>query len=150
MTKLGLTTEIVDEPINMLCFIPEKTSNDGTDLIPAQWYGICKNSNRKIALKESYVEVEFPATLVSEVWTWRTLGDTKFISIPPGDANPQSKFPEHITKGPNIHFKQGENQNTCLVFSFVSALYNIGGGARQAASKIVQKGDKIINRCNTI
>ena len=29
-------------------------------------------------------------------------------------------------------------------------MYNNGGGARQAASKIVQKGDKTINRCNTI
>ena len=75
--------------------------------------------------------------MVADVKAFATKGDKKYIPIPPGDAKPRSSFPTHLQKGPKMKYKQAEDQNTCLVYSFASALHHIG--AQQAASELISK-----------
>ena len=72
----------------------------------------------------------------------------KRIDIPPGKAKPRSSFPEHLEKGPPMKYKQGVNKNTCLVYSFASALHHIG--AKLAAFVLIRKSAKIIDHCDTV
>src|SRR5687768_9457157 len=47
-----------------------------------------------------------------------------------------------------MKYKQGEYKNTCLVYSFASALHHIG--AKEAAFVLIWKSVKIIDHCDTV
>src|SRR5688500_3974368 len=47
-----------------------------------------------------------------------------------------------------MKYKQRENKNTCLVYSFASALHHIG--AKLAAFVLIRKSAKIIDHCDTV
>ena len=111
-----------NDPINKLHYIPPKTNKDGVVTHAAQWFGYCKRSNKKVPLDELFVKDNFPEHLIADVKTFGEKGEKKYIPIPPGEAKPCSSFPDHLLKGPPMKYKQKEDQNTCLVFSFASVL----------------------------
>ena len=106
------------------------------------------NLIKKVPLDELFVNYNFPEHLIADVKAFGEKGEKKYIPIPPGEAKPCSSFPDHLQKGPPMKYKQKEDQNTCLVFSFVSVLHHIG--ARDAAHSIFRKNRKIIDRCDTV
>ena len=90
----------------------------------------------------------FPPDLLADVKAFGVKGSQKWIDIPLGEARPCSSFPEHLKKGPGIKYRQEEGQNTCLVYSFASALDHIG--AKTFAYVLHRKSGKIINQCDTV
>ncbi len=143
MSCLNLTIPLQDDPINRLKYIPPKFDKDNIEIKPEQWFGFSKRSNKKEALDSLYVNEHFPPDLIADVKSFGVKGSQKWIDIPPGEARPRSCFPEHLEKGPVMKYRQEENQNTCLVYSFASALDHIG--AKTLAFVLYRKNGQIIN-----
>ena len=148
VSSQNVTIPLNTAPINKLKYIPEKRNKDNVVTCEEQWFGFCKGTNKKELLPKQYVENNFLEELIADIKNWGSKGDKKYIPIPPGDAKPRYTFPEHLQKGPEIKYKQEEGQNTCLVFSFASALHHIG--AKQAAYELIRKQKKIINKSDTV
>ena len=145
---MKLTIPLENDPINRLKYIPPKLDKDNVEIKPEPWFGYCKCSNKKEALDSLYINQTFPPDLIADVKAFGVKGSQKWIDIPPGEAKPCSSFPEHLEKGPVMKYRQEEDQNTCLVYSFASALDHIG--AKTSAFVLYRKSGKIINRCDTV
>ena len=145
---LNLTIPLEDDPINRLKNIPPKFDKDNIEINLEQWYGFSKCSKKKEALDSLYVNDHFPPDLIADVKAFGVKGSQKWIDIPPGEAKPCSCFLEHLVKGPVMKYRQEESQNTCLVYSFASALDHIG--AKTSTYVLYRKSGKIINQCDTV
>jgi len=135
VSSLGVKIPLDTDPVNKLRYVPQHENKNGKVTCKEQWFGFCNAKNKKVILDNDYVNNNFSAGLVADVKAIGIKGEKKYIPIPPGDAKPRSSFPEHLQKGPKIKYKQAEDQNTCLVYSFASALHHIG--AAQAASELI-------------
>ena len=76
------------------------------------------------------------------------LGEKYFLGIPPGAAKPCFDIPSHLQKGPKMRYKQKPTKQTCMVYSFASALDYIG--ARQAGSELYRKSNMFVNKSDAI
>ena len=145
---LNLVIPIDNDPVNKLKYIPPKLDKDNNEKAAEQWYGYCNSANKKVPLDTLYINTHFEKGLIEDIKRFGVKGSHKWIDIPPGEARPRSGFPEHLEKGPLVKYRQEEGQNTCLVYSFASALDHIG--AKQAAFVLYRKSQKIINRIDTV
>lgn len=85
-------------------------------------------------------------TLVSthfleQVKRMSTKGRKKFVGVPPGDAKMHSSFPQGLSKGPEIKYKQSNEERICLVASFASFLHSVD--CRQHAAQLFNEKHKI-------
>ena len=69
VSALGIKIPLEDDPINKLQYVSVKGNQS------AQWFGYCKESNKKLALDELYVNEQFSASLIADVKAFGDKGE---------------------------------------------------------------------------
>src|SRR4051812_25199004 len=89
---------------------------NGTFTMHAQWYGCCKQSNKKVPLDADYVQGNFLEDLIVNDKTHDKKGKKKYIPIPPGETKACLYFPNNLEKGQSMHYKQKANKkHVCCI-----------------------------------
>lgn len=123
-------------------------SNILTEVVhPPKWIGYCRGSQRRVELTNDFVQANFALGFLEQVQKLGKAKKTKFINIPPGDDRQHESVPDHLQTGPKINYRQQDDEKTCLIYSFASALHY--AGAKQIASEFYQKAKKISEKHNT-
>ena len=71
-----------------------------------------------------------------------------FILVPPGSDKHYDNILAFAPNASFVKYQQGNNQRTCLTYSFASALHH--AGAKQVASMVYNMASKIMEKHNTL
>lgn len=99
-------------------------------------------------LTPAFVQAKYSAGFCKQVMMLGSTNHKKYINISPGKDKCYRKLPELALEAPSIHYLQGENQRSCLTFSFASALHYVG--AKQIVSEVYCMSDKEIKKHITL
>ena len=89
VSSLKINIPLDTDPINKLRYVPERTNKKG--VVPAQWFGYCKKTNKKVLLDERYVNDQFPENLVADVKAFGEMGEKssfQSLLVKPNHARP--------------------------------------------------------------
>ena len=85
-------------------------------------------------LDVKWVESNFDQRFLSQIKNL-SVKKAAFVSVPPGDDRHHNNADtDSLCIGPRIQYQQKENERTCMVYAFASAVHHAGG--KQLASEI--------------
>ena len=125
------------------------TKEDKTEKwLPEKWVGYCRATRKSYTLSTEFVEKNFSPGYIKQTKKVAERGMKHFVNVPPGSDKRHDLLPPICKDTPLIRFRQAEGEQTCLSYSFASALHYFG--AKQIASEIFLMSSKIIEKHNTL
>ena len=128
--------------------IDYKQVEKDTYVVKEKWLGYCNKTMLVTELEPAFVRKNFSKTLINHVKHMSRKESSKWIVIPPGDDKVHTNVPQDLQTSIQMKYRQNEGERTCLVYSFASALHY--AGARQEASELYRKANRIIEKPNTV
>jgi hypothetical protein len=115
--------------------------------LPERWVGYCNATRKSYTLSTEFVEKNFSPGYIEQTKKVAERGMKHFVNVPPGSDKRHDLLPPICKDTPVVKFRQAEGEQTCLSYSFASALHY--AGKRHTASQIFCKSKQIIDKHNT-